>query len=35
MTNQDIDDIALFRYNLVIPLINNDFPDQNKTAYMR
>lgn len=35
MTNQDIEDIALFRYDLVMPLINNDFPDQNKTAYMR
>lgn len=34
MNQQEIEDLALFRYNLVMPLINGDFPDQNKTAYL-
>ena len=35
MTHDEIETIALFRYDLIQPLINNTFPDQNKQAYLR
>lgn len=35
MNTNEIENIALFRYDLVQPLINGDFPDTNKQAYMR
>lgn len=35
MISTNADDIALFRYDLIQPLINGVFPDVNKTEYMR
>lgn len=35
MNNDDIESVALFRYDLVQPLISESFSDQNKQAYLR
>lgn len=35
MNQDEIETIAFFRYDLIRPLINNNFPDEGKQAYLR
>lgn len=35
MNHDEIETVALFRYDLIYPLISDNFPDQNKQAYLR